>query len=103
MTEWQVIVHNIPRRDLPSAEINPNVCIQIDEQKRSTVVQKSSKSPFFTFDITLPAAQIMEKMFYFKVHHANKFLSQFTDTTPIDDLQRERSFVRTEMGATDQS
>jgi hypothetical protein len=101
MTEWQVMVHVIQGRDLPDAEINPYVCIQIDEPKRSTGVQKSSNSPFFgevtramsrvhlivqflTFDITLPAASIMEKMVDFKVHHA----SQFTDTKPIGVCQR---------------
>ena len=39
---------------------------------------------FLTFDITLPAAQIMEKMVDFKVHHA----SQFTDTKPIGVCRR---------------
>ena len=47
LTEWQILVHVIQGRDFPGAELNPYVCIQIDDQKRYTGVQKSSNSPFF--------------------------------------------------------
>jgi len=107
LTEWQILVHVIQGRDFPGSELNPYVCIQIDDQKRYTGVQKSSNSPFFgeffTFDLILPATQMMEKMIYFKVHHSKKFLSQFTDTKPIGifkvDLatiynERDHSFER---------
>ena len=59
MIDWQVMVHVIQGRDLPGAELNPYVCIQLAEQKRYTGVQKSSNSPFFgevTFVILLSSS-----------------------------------------------
>ncbi len=45
--EWQIMVHVIQGRDFSGLEINPYVCIQIDDQKRYTGVQRSTNSPFF--------------------------------------------------------
>ena len=45
--EWQIMVHVVQGRDFAGLEINPYVCIQIDDQKRYTGVQKSTNSPFF--------------------------------------------------------
>ena len=41
------MVHVIQGRDFPGSELNPYVCVQIDDQQRYTGVQKSSNSPFF--------------------------------------------------------
>ncbi len=47
MTEWQVVVHVIQARDLPGIDINPYVCVQIDDDKRFTSIHKCSNSPYF--------------------------------------------------------
>jgi hypothetical protein len=47
MTDWQIMIHIIQGRDLPGLELNPYVVIQIDNQKRSTHIHKSSNSPYF--------------------------------------------------------
>lgn len=39
---------------------------------------------------------MMEKMIYFKVHHASKFLSQFTDTKPIGVFKVDVSTIYNE-------
>ncbi|CAF1117580.1 unnamed protein product [Adineta ricciae] len=84
MTDWQIMVHVIQGRDFSGLDINPYVCVQIDDQKRYTGVHRCSNSPFFgdffTFDFSLPATQMMEKVIYFKVHHAKAFVSTFADT-----------------------
>ncbi|CAF3351971.1 unnamed protein product [Rotaria sp. Silwood1] len=87
MTQWQVMVNIIQGRDFAGIDINPYVCVQIGDQKRYTGIHKCNNSPyfgeFFTFDFTLPATQMMEKVIYFRVHHAKKLISTFTDTKPI--------------------
>ncbi|CAF2727460.1 unnamed protein product [Rotaria sp. Silwood2] len=87
MTQWQIMVNIIQGRDFAGLDINPYVCVQIGDQKRYTGVHKCNNSPFFgeffTFDFTLPATQMMEKVIYFRVHHAKKIISTFTDTKPI--------------------
>ncbi|CAF3717062.1 unnamed protein product [Rotaria sordida] len=87
MTEWQIMVNIIQGRDFTGLDINPYVCVQIGDQKRYTIVHKCTTSPFFgeffTFDFTLPATQMMEKVIYFRVHHAKKIISTFTHTKPI--------------------
>jgi hypothetical protein len=45
--EWQIMVHIIQGRDFVGLDINPYVCIQIDDQKRYTGVQRSTNTPFF--------------------------------------------------------
>ncbi|CAF1235979.1 unnamed protein product [Adineta ricciae] len=87
INEWQIMVHVIQGREFPGLELNPYVCVQIDDQKRYTNIHQSSNSPyfgeFFTFDFALPAMQVMQKVIFFKVHHSRKIISTFTDTKPI--------------------
>ena len=45
--EWQIMVHIIQGRDFLGEEINPYICIQIDDQKRYTGVHRSTNAPFF--------------------------------------------------------
>ena len=47
MTDWQIMVHVIQGRDFTGLDINPYVCVQIDDQKRYTGVHRCSNSPFF--------------------------------------------------------
>ena len=47
INEWQIMVHVIQGRDFPGLELNPYICIQIDDQKRYTNIHQSSNSPYF--------------------------------------------------------
>lgn len=47
INEWQIMVHVIQGREFPGLELNPYVCIQIDDQKRYTNIHQSSNSPYF--------------------------------------------------------
>jgi hypothetical protein len=47
MNEWQIMVHVIQARSLPGIDINPYVCVQIDDQKRYTGIHKCANSPYF--------------------------------------------------------
>jgi hypothetical protein len=47
MHEWQIMVHVIQGREFAGLDINPYVCVQIDNQKKFTGIHKSTNSPFF--------------------------------------------------------
>jgi hypothetical protein len=47
MQEWQIMVHVIQGRDFAGLDINPYVCVQIDDEKRYTAVHRCTNSPFF--------------------------------------------------------
>ncbi|UJR23948.1 hypothetical protein I4U23_026916 [Adineta vaga] len=100
INEWQIMVHIIQGREFPGAELNPYVCIQIDDQKRYTNIHRSANSPyfgeFFTFDFALPATQMMQKVIFFKVHHSQKIISTFTDTKPVAVFRLDISTVYNE-------
>ena len=44
---WKIVVHVIQARDLPGIDINPYVCVQIDDEKRYTAIHKCANSPHF--------------------------------------------------------
>jgi hypothetical protein len=47
INEWQIMVHVIQARDLNGLDINPYICVQIDDQKYYTAIQKTCNSPYF--------------------------------------------------------
>ncbi|CAF1313663.1 unnamed protein product [Adineta steineri] len=100
INEWQIMIHIIQARELPGLDLNPYICIEIDEEKKYSNRHQSSNSPyfgeFFTFDFNLPASQVMQKVIFFKVHHAQKFISKFTDTKPVAVFRIDVSTVYNE-------
>ncbi len=47
MQEWQIMVHVLQGRNFAGLDINPYVCVQIDNEKRFTGVHRCTNSPFF--------------------------------------------------------
>ena len=45
--DWQIMVHVIQGRDFLGEDLNSYVCIEIGNQTRYTVVQRSTNAPFF--------------------------------------------------------
>ncbi|UJR24822.1 hypothetical protein I4U23_006197 [Adineta vaga] len=77
MTDWQIMVHIIQGRDFAGLDLNPYICVQIDDQKRYTGVHKFFYLRFFVTRITYDG-----KSDLFQNPCAEVIVSTFTDTKP---------------------
>ena len=64
LTEWRILVHVIQGRDVPDGDVNSYACIQINDQKRYTGVQKSSHASF-SGEVNLSSPTLRKDLYRF--------------------------------------